>query len=43
MADITAVNDELRGHASFNQRNGQFLIIPLHSSVSNEEQSLVFK
>lgn len=43
IADIMAVHDELKGHNFLSPRTGNFMIIPLHSSISNEEQGAVFK
>ncbi|XP_070156996.1 putative ATP-dependent RNA helicase DHX57 [Polyergus mexicanus] len=43
MNDILALKDRLHNNNNFSPNNKEFLIIPLHSSLSNEEQNLVFK
>lgn len=42
MAEITTLHDQLRDH-QLGQRRGDFLLVPLHSALSSDEQSLVFK
>lgn len=43
IADIIAIHDELNNHKSLSPRTGRFIIVPLHSTISNEEQYTVFK
>ncbi|KAL6422714.1 hypothetical protein ACFW04_010743 [Cataglyphis niger] len=43
MNDILAMKDRLHHNNNFSPNNKGFLIIPLHSSLSNEEQNLIFK
>ncbi|CAO1440622.1 unnamed protein product [Diamesa tonsa] len=43
LAEIQTVYDTLQDSRIFGQRSGNFLLIPLHSSLTNEEQGLVFK
>ncbi|XP_050477291.1 putative ATP-dependent RNA helicase DHX57 [Bombus huntii] len=42
-AEIIALKDRLNKNEYFSPKTGKFIIILLHSSLSNEEQSLVFK
>lgn len=42
-AEILTVKDSLRDSKIFSAKKGRFLVIPLHSSLSSEEQALVFK
>lgn len=42
-AEIQMVHDALNDSSVFSPRAGKFLIVPLHSTLSNEEQALVFK
>ncbi|XP_051175200.1 putative ATP-dependent RNA helicase DHX57 [Leptopilina boulardi] len=42
-AEILTVKDCLRDSKIFSAKKGRFLIVPLHSSLSSEEQSLVFR
>lgn len=42
-AEIQALFDLLTDHKDFNPRNSKFVLIPLHSSLTSDEQSLVFK
>ncbi|KAK2582488.1 hypothetical protein KPH14_004791 [Odynerus spinipes] len=42
-AEIIALRDQLNDNKNLSSRTGKFVIIPLHSSLTNEEQSLVFK
>lgn len=43
IAEITALYDLLNDHPEFSQRKGKCLLVPLHSSLTSEEQALVFK
>lgn len=42
-AEIQMVHDALNDSSVFSPRAGRFIIVPLHSTLSNEEQALVFK
>ncbi|KAL1138330.1 hypothetical protein AAG570_008394 [Ranatra chinensis] len=43
MAEITALHEILNDNPYFCPNNGKCLLVPLHSSLTNEEQNLVFK
>lgn len=43
LAEIQSVFDNLMDSREFNPRSGKYLLLPLHSSLTNEEQALVFK
>lgn len=43
IAEIMALKDLLSDNKSLSPKSGKFIIVPLHSSLSSEEQSLVFK
>lgn len=43
MNDILTMKSLLSHNNNFSPNNKRFLIIPLHSSLSNEEQNLIFK
>ncbi|KAK0098694.1 hypothetical protein PV326_005105 [Microctonus aethiopoides] len=43
LAEISTIRDILNDNKIFSPKNGNFIIIPLHSSLSSEEQSLIFK
>ncbi|XP_072754135.1 putative ATP-dependent RNA helicase DHX57 [Anoplolepis gracilipes] len=43
MSDILTLKNRLHHNNNFSLKDKRFLIIPLHSSLSNEEQNLVFK
>ncbi|CAK9806163.1 Putative ATP-dependent RNA helicase DHX57 [Anthophora plagiata] len=42
-AEIVALKDRLNDNKYLSPKTGKLIIIPLHSSLSNEEQNLVFK
>lgn len=42
-AEISTIRDILRDNKTFSPKRGRFLIVPLHSSLSSEDQALVFK
>ncbi|XP_014485773.1 PREDICTED: putative ATP-dependent RNA helicase DHX57 isoform X1 [Dinoponera quadriceps] len=42
-AEILTLKDQLYDNKNLSPRTKQFVIVPLHSSLSNEEQSLVFQ
>ncbi|XP_017085625.1 putative ATP-dependent RNA helicase DHX57 [Drosophila eugracilis] len=41
--EIQTVHDSLLDHALFSPRAGKFILVPLHSALSGEDQALVFK
>ncbi|XP_003426609.1 putative ATP-dependent RNA helicase DHX57 [Nasonia vitripennis] len=43
IAEIMSLKDLLNDNRMLSPKSGKFLIIPLHSTLSSEEQSLVFK
>lgn len=43
LAEIQSVYDTLLDSKEFNPRSGKYVLIPLHSTLTNEEQALVFK
>lgn len=42
LAEIQAVYDSLCDSSVFSPRSGKFILVPLHSTLTSEEQSLVF-
>lgn len=42
-AEIQMVHDALNDSSVFSPRVGKFIIVPLHSTLTNEEQALVFR
>ncbi|XP_078039431.1 putative ATP-dependent RNA helicase DHX57 [Augochlora pura] len=42
-AEIISLKNQLNDNKNFSSKNGKVVIVPLHSSLSNEEQNLVFK
>lgn len=42
-AEIQMVHDALNDSSIFSPRAGRFIIVPLHSTLTNEEQALVFR
>ncbi|XP_053978482.1 putative ATP-dependent RNA helicase DHX57 [Hylaeus volcanicus] len=42
-AEIITLKNQLNGNAHLSPKTGKFVIVPLHSTLSNEEQNLVFK
>eukprot|EP00090_Calanus_glacialis_P015911 TRINITY_DN25023_c0_g1_i1.p1 TRINITY_DN25023_c0_g1~~TRINITY_DN25023_c0_g1_i1.p1 ORF type:complete len:1347 (-),score=453.74 TRINITY_DN25023_c0_g1_i1:75-3920(-) len=42
MQEIMTLYDQLNSHPRLGSRAGKFLLVPLHSSLSSEEQQLVF-
>ncbi|XP_063913641.1 putative ATP-dependent RNA helicase DHX57 [Zophobas morio] len=42
IAEITSLYDQLAVHKEFGSRNNKYLVLPLHSSLSSEEQGLIF-
>lgn len=43
LAEIQTIYDSLSDHPLFSPRAGKYLLVPLHSTLSNEEQGLVFR
>uniref|UniRef100_A0A1B0DGR7 RNA helicase n=1 Tax=Phlebotomus papatasi TaxID=29031 RepID=A0A1B0DGR7_PHLPP len=43
LAEIQAVHNFLTDNALFSPRTGNFVLVPLHSTLTNEEQSMVFQ
>uniref|UniRef100_A0A6B2E9L8 RNA helicase n=1 Tax=Phlebotomus kandelakii TaxID=1109342 RepID=A0A6B2E9L8_9DIPT len=43
LAEIQTVHNYLSDNALFSPRAGNFVLVPLHSTLTNEEQSLVFQ
>lgn len=43
ISEITSLYDQLNNNSEFSKRSGKYLILPLHSSLSSEEQSAIFK
>lgn len=43
LAEIQSVFDSLSDSSVFSPRAGRFILVPLHSTLTNEEQGLVFK
>ncbi|XP_076273825.1 putative ATP-dependent RNA helicase DHX57 isoform X2 [Rhynchophorus ferrugineus] len=43
IAEITSLFDQLVVHEEFGRRRGKYLILPLHSSLTSEEQSAIFR
>ncbi|XP_076661533.1 putative ATP-dependent RNA helicase DHX57 [Halictus rubicundus] len=42
-AEIIYLKNQLNDNKNLSPKTGKFIIVPLHSSLSNEEQNLVFK
>lgn len=43
IAEITALHEQLNDHPEFTPRNGKFVLLPLHSTLTSEEQAAIFK
>ncbi|CAG9123234.1 unnamed protein product [Plutella xylostella] len=43
IAEIMALHDQLNDSPMFSPKTGRYLLVPLHSTLSGEEQALVFK
>lgn len=43
LAEIQSIHDTLCDSSIFSPRAGKYLIVPLHSTLTNEEQALVFR
>lgn len=43
LAEIQSVYDSLSDNSVFSPRAGKFILVPLHSTLTNEEQSQVFR
>lgn len=42
IAEITSLYDQLSDNSEFSPRYGKYVLLPLHSSLSSEEQSAIF-
>lgn len=43
IAEITTLYEHLSNHPEFTPRKGNYVLVPLHSSLTSEEQAAVFK
>lgn len=43
IAEITSLYDQLCDSSEFSPRKGKYLLVPLHSSLTSEEQAAIFK
>lgn len=43
LAEIQMLHDTLNDSSVFSPRTGKYLLVPLHSSLTNEEQAMVFR
>ncbi|CAG9856904.1 unnamed protein product [Phyllotreta striolata] len=43
IAEITTLYDQLNVHKEFGRRTGKYVLLPLHSSLTSEEQAAIFK
>lgn len=43
ISEITSLYDQLSDHREFGPRFGRYLLLPLHSSLTSEEQSAIFR
>lgn len=43
IAEITSLFEQLNDHPVFGPRKGKFILLPLHSSLTNEEQAAIFR
>lgn len=43
ISEITALYDQLCDHSEFSPRHGKYILLPLHSSLTSEEQSAIFR
>lgn len=43
IAEITTLYEHLNEHPQFSPRKGNYVLVPLHSSLTSEEQAAVFK
>lgn len=43
IAEITSLFEQLNDHPVFGSRKGRFILLPLHSSLGNEEQAAIFR
>jgi ATP-dependent RNA helicase DHX57 len=42
IAEITSLYEQLAVHKEFGERNRKYLVLPLHSSLTSEEQAMIF-
>lgn len=43
IAEITALHEQLCDSSEFSPRYGKYVLLPLHSTLTSEEQSAIFK
>uniref|UniRef100_A0A1Y1K8X3 RNA helicase n=1 Tax=Photinus pyralis TaxID=7054 RepID=A0A1Y1K8X3_PHOPY len=43
IAEITSLFDQLCDHSEFSPRRGKYILLPLHSSLTSDEQAAIFK
>lgn len=43
IAEITTLHDQLNNHREFGTRTRKYILLPLHSSLTSEEQSAIFR
>lgn len=43
LQEIMTLYEQLSSHPRLGTKSGKFLLVPLHSSLSSEEQQLVFR
>lgn len=43
IAEITSLYDQLCDSSEFSPRKGKYVLVPLHSSLTSEEQAAIFK
>jgi len=43
IGEITALYDQLIVHEMFGRRAGKYIVLPLHSSLTSEEQAAIFR
>lgn len=43
IAEITSLFEQLNEHPTFGPRHGKFILLPLHSSLTSEEQAAIFR
>lgn len=43
LAEITSLYEQLCNNSELNPRYGNYAILPLHSTLTNEEQAAIFK
>lgn len=43
IAEITSLHEQLNDHSEFSPRYGKYVLLPLHSTLTSEEQAAIFK